>query len=221
VNFILFDAALELVPHEISSHPAILADSSRWDRPPEQLVLDRAVHHFSMLDLDDSERRGRPDISHMTLLMVTDSPAYRKGKVRIYVHTVRDTVLKFHGVVRLPPNYHNFVNLMSQLLTSGRVPLFREPLIKTYRSSLGDLLKTLGGYSLLMTSRGRRADITEALQGVTDDVNVLVGGYPRGAPREDLVELCNDKLSICDQVLASWTVASRILYDLERGFLKL
>lgn len=222
VNFVLFDTALELVPEEIRAHPAVLADSKKRGIAPEGIVLDRSIHHFAMRSLENSERRGRPDIVHMTLLNVTDSPAYRMGYVKIFVHTCAGKFLRFRKGVRPPVNYNNFINLMSQLLRSGRVPVDKEPLIEAVDSSLKNFLSTTEGFSVLLTSRGKRVDFRDVIEKVgRRDITVLVGGYPKGPPPGKLFELCDEAVSIYDGVLASWTVASRIIYDLEKFSLKI
>jgi rRNA small subunit pseudouridine methyltransferase Nep1 len=222
INFVLFDAALELIPKEIIRHPAILADSKRRGTPPDEILLDRAVHHYAMSGIKNSERRGRPDIVHTTLLVATDSPAYRRGRMKIFVHTYDGKILNFRGGVRPPVNYNNFVNLMAQLIRSGRVPLHGRPLIERNEGSIKTLLESIGGFAILLTSRGRRTEFTDALEKIDQKtVTLLVGGYPKGPPPSELFKLCDDAISIYDSMLASWTVASRVIYDLEKFLLKI
>ncbi|MEM2842115.1 MAG: 16S rRNA methyltransferase [Thermoproteota archaeon] len=213
----MFDSALELVPKELRIHPVILTDSKKRGVLSERIVLDRAIHHFAMHGLENSERRGRPDIVHTTLLVATDSPAYRSGYMRVFVHTYDGKILIFRRGVRPPVNYNNFVKLMAQLLQSGRVPLSGKTLIEMSEGSLKSLLKPTDSFVILLTSRGRKVDLRDVFKKVDrGEVTVLIGGYPKGPPRGELFELCDDAISIYDGVLASWTVTSRVIYELER-----
>jgi len=210
------------VPEELKGHDVIVADCRKRRTTPECIILDRAVHHFAMAELSNSKRRGRPDIVHATLLAIVESPAYRLGHVRVFVHTYGDIILEFLEMVRLPVNYNNFLQLMVQLLRAGRIPIHGRPLIKTYRKSLIDLLKALGGTSILMTSRGRIIEPERFLGDIcSKDLNILIGGYPRGPPPATLLSTCTFSVSIFGEVLSSSTVASRMLYDIERYFLKI
>lgn len=174
INIVLFDSALETIPEHIKGHDAIVADCRKRRTTPERIILDRAVHHFAMTRLSDSKRRGRPDIVHSTLLAIVQSPAYRLGHVRIFVHTYGDIILEFLEIVRLPVNYNNFLQLMVQLLNAGRIPVHGRTLIKTYRKPLIGFLKVLGGTSILMTSRGRIIEPEQFLGDIpSKDLNFL------------------------------------------------
>ena len=94
LNFVLAESALELVPKEIRRLPAVTSDSRRREKDPSEILLDRSFHHSAMERLKDSEKRGRPDLVHGTLLSVTGTPLYLGGKVKVFVHTFADLVVE-------------------------------------------------------------------------------------------------------------------------------
>ncbi|MFW9984574.1 MAG: 16S rRNA methyltransferase, partial [Candidatus Odinarchaeota archaeon] len=69
----LIDAALELVPVEITSDPAVISTAKSRGKPPDQILLDDALHSKALQQLPDNEKRGRPDIIHRSLLTALDS----------------------------------------------------------------------------------------------------------------------------------------------------
>ena len=64
--------------------------------------------------------RGRPDLVHQAVLAAVATPLYRDGLVRMYVHTIRDVVVRFGEGVRVPKSYHRFEGLFAKLLREGR-----------------------------------------------------------------------------------------------------
>ncbi len=54
-----------------------------------ETVLGRSVHHKAILRLENSEKRGRPDILHTCLKIVSDSPVYRSETRRDSAHRRR------------------------------------------------------------------------------------------------------------------------------------
>lgn len=175
---VLAEAALELVPQEIASHPAVLADARRRGKKPGELLLDRARHHKAMASLPNAHKRGRPDIVHQVLLAYQFSILNLKGFGRLYIHTVSDYVIEVDPATRPPKNYYNFVGLMEQLLSRGRVPPGGRPLMSARRSNLRELLTSLGRWVVLHEG-GRRIDPLELGKTLADSV-VVVGGFPHG-----------------------------------------
>ncbi|MFN7106011.1 MAG: 16S rRNA methyltransferase [Pyrobaculum sp.] len=174
---ILAESPLELVPPELWSHPAVLADARRRRKKPGEILLDRARHHPAMQTLPQASRRGRPDIVHQTLLLFQYSPAARLGKA--YIHTREDYVVKIRPDARIPKNYNNFLSLVEQLYAAGRVPPGGEPLMEIYKTTLAQLLKGLGGRWVAMHEKGVKKPLWELGQIVRDAV-VVVGGFPHG-----------------------------------------
>ena len=112
LNLVIAEAALELVPSEISRHASVRNDARRRELDPSGILLDRSIHHGAMLKLEEDYKRGRPDLVHLTLLSVTSTPLYQAGGVKVFIHTRDDVVLDFRERTRPPKSYFRFRDLM-------------------------------------------------------------------------------------------------------------
>jgi len=112
---VIVEAAVELVPRELLGHPAVRKHAARTGKDPSRMLLDRSYHHAAMRRLEDSAKRGRPDIPYHILLDAVDSPLYASGGLGLYVSTRDGMVLEVGERVRLPRSYHRFVGLLEDL----------------------------------------------------------------------------------------------------------
>ena len=176
---ILAESALELVPRELWGHPAVMADARRRGKRPGELLLDRSRHHPAMSHLTDAARRGRPDIVHQVLLAFQYSLLNKRGLGRVYVHTRDGYVISIRPETRIPKNYNNFVSLMEQLYSAGKVPPGGEPLMELRRRDLRSLLEELGGRWAVLHETGERTPLPSLGQSLLGSV-VVVGGFPHG-----------------------------------------
>ncbi|ACB39758.1 ribosome biogenesis protein [Pyrobaculum neutrophilum] len=176
---VLAESAIELVPREIWSHPAVASDARRRGKRPGEILLDRARHHPAMAGLEDGARRGRPDIVHQVLLVFQYSLLNRRGLGRVYIHTRGDYIIQVKPQTRIPKNYNNFVSLMEQLYALGRAPPHGDSLMELHRGSLAGLLEQLGGRWVVLHERGARRRFAELGAALLNSV-VVVGGFPHG-----------------------------------------
>src|SRR5256886_17482753 len=94
LTLILAESSIELVPNEITGHPAILKSAERKNKDPRQLILDQSYHHSAILRLGKSGiGRGRPDIVHFSLLLALGSPLNFDHQLTCFVHTPDDQVI--------------------------------------------------------------------------------------------------------------------------------
>src|SRR3989442_5199906 len=117
LSLVIAESALELVPHEVRRHPAVVNDAARRERAPSKILLDRSLHHAAMVGLKEDYKRGRPDIAYMTLLSGTGTPLYEEGSVKVYGHTRDDVVLEIAEKTRLPKSYFRFRSLVEKHLS--------------------------------------------------------------------------------------------------------
>ena len=143
IKLVLAEAALETVPREIWGHPAVYKTAKRRGKTPASILLDRSLHHQAMKNLPEAEKRGRPDIVHVSLLEALSSPLNREGLLETYVHTIGDYAIFINPETRLPRNYNRFVGLIEQLFEIGRVPPEGEPLLTLKPMSLRVLLEQI------------------------------------------------------------------------------
>ncbi len=211
LTIILADAELELVPPALAGHPAIRTSARKRGRSPVSILLDSSLHHPALLRFPEGERRGRPDVVHVFVLLCLDSILNQEGRLRTIVHTRNDEVLRFARETRLPRNYTRFVGLMEDLFAKGRVPE-EEPLVTLDRGvALRTLLGELGGESWAFAEGGAPIELTTAIARVTRDLVAVVGGFPHGSFRSPVADFCDRVVSIHPQPLKAWTIASEIL----------
>lgn len=232
LTLLLAESSLELVPKKIAKHPSVVVNAKRRGKRSENTLLESTLHHTAMKKLQDSNRRGRPDIIHTFLLVALESILNKEGDLNVYIHTRNDHYLIFNPEIRLPKHYNRFIGLMEQLFFDGSVP--REP----SGDSAGPLIQLKSGKSLysivddhrtfaqksgrdlkviILSDSGRSVEArtyfrTAAESG--DDHLIIIGGFPEGGFSADLEKLkADDIISIHTERLKTWTVASEVLVN--------
>lgn len=219
LNIVLAEAALEVIPKNLLSHPSIVKWAKNVGKSPGLALLDRSYHHKAMLTLDNGLKRGRPDIVHFSLLEALGSPLNKEGLLRIYVHTVGNLLIYLNSEVRLPRNYIRFVGLIEQLFRKNRVPEHGQKLLKLRSGSLSDLLDEIKpSYVFAFTRLGKPRTLYEVMHSLVKMENplVIVGAFPRYSFSEETIKLVNEQVSIDQEMLDAWTVTSRVIYEYER-----
>jgi rRNA small subunit pseudouridine methyltransferase Nep1 len=216
LNLIIAEAALELIPGEISRHASVRNDVRRRDLDPSQILLDRSIHHTAMLKLKEDYKRGRPDLVHLTLLSITSTPLYQQAGAKVYIHTRDDMVLEFKEQTRPPKSYSRFRDLMQQTL-------YEKPdsgLITFHAESVPRLLKRIGSdLAIGLSVRGNPVKLEDlALQLVgTKNPAVLVGGFPKGHFTPETTKALDKLVRIDTNALDAHVVAARLVYETEKA----
>ncbi len=220
LTFILAEAALETVPKDLWSHPAVRRHSKRQGKTPAQLLLDRTLHHSAMKRLEKNEKRGRPDITHFALLEALGSPLNKEGLLQTYIHTNNDYVITVNPNTRLPRNYNRFIGLMEQLYQLGKVPSKGETLLKLEHKTLQNLLtETETDHIVFFSRKGS----PKTLEDVASNLSakhmpaVVVGGFPHGHFTEATIQLADEIFCVDSEMLEAWTLTSRVIYEYERA----
>lgn len=219
VNIVLARSALELIPKEIIDHPAIKKWAERRRKAPEKMLLDISYHYAAMKKLKDWERRGRPDIVHITLLNLLGSPLNEEGFLRTFVHTINDFSITINPETNLPRNYLRFMGLIEQLFEIGRVPPKGKWLMKLEKKSLKELIEEIKPTTtIILTERGRRMQLEELGNRIVKEENplIIIGGFQRGEFSDDDFKLANEIVSIYKGSLDAWVVASMIVCEVGR-----
>lgn len=126
ISLILAESALEMIPREIFSHPAVKSHARKMDKHPSRMLLDNSWHYAAMKKLHNVAKRGRPDLVHLAIVTVTSAPIYKKHrKLKLYVHTVDDHVIHFGSCVRIPKSYHRFTGLIEALYRKNLITVDR------------------------------------------------------------------------------------------------
>ncbi len=214
LKIILVESALELVPKEIWSHPAVIKNARRRGKKPGETLLDVSLHYAAMKNLGDREKRGRPDIVQISLLNALESPLNKEGLLEVYVHTYEGHIIFIDPSVRLPRNYNRFVGLMEQLFIMGRVPPRSDkPLLYLKTMKFEELLKAIGaGGLILLDEKGElEKPINIVREAVENKYAIGIGGFPHGDYSSEIRRLASKTYSIYKEALASWITVSRMI----------
>ena len=222
LNLILAESAFETIPEKLWKNPSIQKYAKLRRKHPRFLMLDRSYHHRAMKFLEQNEKRGRPDIVHFALLEALGSPLNKEGLLQVYVHTFNDYVIEVNPETRLPRNYERFVSLIEQLYEHGRVPPQQRQTAlltleqKTLKQLIGEVKPS---YVLALTRTGKSQTLEEAISQLSNEKRplLIVGGFPHGHFSETTLKLVNETVCIDPDMLETWTVTSRAIYEYERA----
>lgn len=221
LSLVLAESAVELVPREISGHPAVRAWSRRKGKPAGELILDQNYHHAAIHRLERmAERRGRPDITHYCLLLALGSPLNMEGHLRCYVHTADEKVITVNPKTRLPRQSDRFVSLLEQLFAAGVVPQEGEPLLSLKDAGLAEIIREVkGDYVVALSMQGEPMSMENVATQMIDHEHpvLLVGGFSTGHFSKETLALANEVFQIYPKSLDAWTVVARAVYDSERS----
>jgi len=217
---ILGESALETVPEEISGHTSVLRYAAKRGKRAEQTLLDRSYHHSAMRALPNASKRGRPDITHFTLLETLGSPLNKEGTLRIHVHTLDDRVISVSPETRLPRNYDRFVGLIEQLFETGRIPPEGPVLLQVKKQTLEGLVAEVSPTRLVaFTINGTLRASDQVAETLAHEARpaILIGGFPHGHFTEATLRLTAEQVAIDPEPLEAWVAASRVLSSFERA----
>jgi len=220
---VLAESALETMPADLQSEPAVRSLSRRKKKDPSKLILDSSFFPHLVRRLPMGEKRGRPDIIHISLLCALRTPLNMEGQLKIYVHTLEDKVIDVNPNVRLPRNYNRFLGLMEQLYEHGQVPPGSTPLLTLRGMSLPALLEKINPErTILFCEEGVRVKLEDYMRNLSSlsRVVTIIGGFPHGSFSSETESLADDKISLYNKPLEAWTVVSRVIYCYEQAILK-
>ncbi len=219
LTLILADSELEPIPQKIWGHPSVAAYGKRRKKKPGMCLLDATYHHSAMKNLEDGERRGRPDIVHFFLLLALDSILNQEGKLRVAVHTRNDEIIEVNPKTRLPKHYERFVGLMESLYDMGAVPSKKDPLLELrYGVTLKEYIEEIrDGEEIIALSPFGDKRALGNIFGRKGDYIAIIGGFPRGDYRSPVYDIVDRTVSIYDGMLKVWTVVSEVIADYERS----
>lgn len=225
LHVILLDCAIELVPSEISSSKQVQKHAGRRGKGPTEILLDQTYHGRAMTKLDNSERRGRPDIAHLSLLSLLETPLCKAGFLTINLHLQDGRMVDVNPKVRLPRNYDRFVGLTEQLIQQGRVPTDGEPLLMVTPLTLQELVSKLQGLndsaiSILCTEGGNRTTIDDLHRILPTDVTIPlivgIGAFPHGDLSQDIKTMFESHVELDKDTMMAWHVCAEVLWTYSR-----
>ncbi len=224
LTLLLAESALERVPESLWSYPVISATAKRRNKKPSEILLDSSLHHTAMRTLPDSERRGRPDIIHISLLVAMDSILNKKNMLRVVIHTQNNEVISINPSTRIIKNYDRFVGLMEQLFQQHFVPDEHNPLfILEKECTLQEIIKRYDADRVIGFDTGCNEvklplffkDLKKQKQ---NDLLCIIGGFPKGNFSCNVKKQVDDVISIYPEMVPAWTVTSEIIVNYENVF---
>jgi len=220
LTLVLAESALETIPKSLWKHPTIIRYTEKHGKSLEFVLLDRSYHHAAMKTLKDNEKRGRPDIVHFALLEALGSPLNKERLLQVYVHTYSDYVITIAPETRLPRNYNRFVGLMEQLFEFKKIPPTGKSLLTIKKQKLPQLLQTIKpSYVLVFSRKGKICTLEDAVSTLSnkEKLAAIIGGFPHGHFSEKASKLADETVAIDPEMLETWTVTSRLIYEYERA----
>lgn len=214
------EAALETVPAEIAGHPAVSSRARRLGLKASETLLDRSYHHAAMKGLQESWKRGRPDIVHFALMEALATPLFSVGNLDVYVHTYGDRVIAISEGLRIPKSYFRFEGVMTSLFRDGAVKSDDgKTLLEMQDGTLEELVHDVGADRVVGLSS---AGVQSTAEQVVAKNNVehcvfVVGAFPKGHFSEKASQLFNCTYSIHDAGLEAHVVIARVLYECEKA----
>lgn len=211
---------METIPKEISGHPAVKNHARRAGSKWSELLLDKSYHYAAMKKLQNSAKRGRPDIVHFALMEALSTPLFIENKLRVYIHTPSDRIIAIADGLRVPKSYFRFEGLMVKLFREGSVKseegaVLMELTDGTFQSLLEGIApdKTIG----LSTAgvRGSAEQVGKTLAGC-QNCAIVIGGFPKGHFTERTTRFLGPTYSISDIGLEAHVVIARTLYECEK-----
>jgi len=217
LEVILADSELELVPPDLWRHPAVRKDARRRGKRPGELLLDSSLHHAALRSLPDGERRGRPDIVHVALLVANESILNREGRLHMHLHTRHNQSMEVDPAMRVIKNYDRFKGLMEQLFERGAVPPSGLPLLRMQEKSLSEVVNARSSdVVVLLAERGERVPLETVLR---ESTTCIVGGFPHGDFLSEVKGLADRTVCLYPETLPAWTVLMEVVVAYEKMFI--
>jgi rRNA small subunit pseudouridine methyltransferase Nep1 len=214
--FVIADAAIETIPFEITHLDVIKKYAEKKGKKASTIILDSSYHYKAMQKLSDNMKRGRPDILHLCLLSILNSPLVKINPldIEILVHTYNKEIIRVNPITRLPKHYLRYIGLMEKL--------FQDKIIKSKDESLIEIIekepleKYLIDYKkdsrFLLTVKGKKSEIEKLIeQNNKNDIVFIVGGFSHGSYSSEIESLTNNKISISELSLEAWIVLNRLI----------
>jgi rRNA small subunit pseudouridine methyltransferase Nep1 len=214
VTLILADADLEALPATCGAEAARLRVCRMTDRELKGIhILDSYLHKALLEGVEGAERRGRPDIAHSFLLLAQSSQPNREGRLRFFVHTRGDEVIRFGRRVMIEQDYMAFLAMLSELFEKGSQGSGEERIQVETHMTLSELLRGIGpALTVVMSPIGEKVELSRVLkESLEKEVVVIIGGFPEGDYRSPAYELADRTVSLGDELLTVPDVTAQVL----------
>jgi len=214
IDLILADTEVEALPSicgPAAAQPRVCLTTDRELRGI--LVLDSYLHKALLEGLEDSGRRGRPDIAHSFLVLTQNSPSVQEERLRAFVHTRGDEVIRFGRKARIDQDYMAFLRMISDLFEKGSIGSGEERIEVERHMTLAELLREIRpGLVVAMSPIGEKVELrTVLMESEAKEAAVIIGGFPEGDFRSPVHQLADRMVSLGDELLTVPDVTAQVL----------
>lgn len=223
LRFVLADAEVELAPNDIAGHPAIRATAVAQGRKPSEVLLDQNQHSAALAKIPDGKRRGRPDIVHITLLTLLESPLCKRGGLEVAIHTRNSTLVRVRRDTRLPRSEARFQGLLAKVLRDGvsnddpapwmvaQTRCGPRQVLEAFHPPAAPLVRldeTAGPPQSPLDIVARAQPATAA--GALPDLTLVLGAFPSGGFSPAWLAAAPQAASLWSEPLVAWAVAGEL-----------
>lgn len=208
------------MPSEISGHPAVSSRARKLGAKASETLLDRSYHHVAMKGLEESWKRGRPDIAHFGLVEALATPLFINGDLDVFVHTYGDKVISVAEGLRIPKSFFRFEGVMVSLFRDGVVKSDDgKVLLEMQDGTLEELIHDIEPDRVVgLSSAGVQSSAQDVVsKNRVDHCAFVIGAFPKGHFSEKTTQLFNCTYSIQNIGLETHVVIARILYECEKA----
>jgi|YNPBryantNP2012_1023418.scaffolds.fasta_scaffold03825_2 rRNA small subunit pseudouridine methyltransferase Nep1 len=224
LTLVLAESEVELIPESLYDHPSVRANADRKKKKPSEMILDASRHHTAMNTLPEGDRRGRPDIAHVFLLVALESILNKKRMLKVIIHTRNNEEINISPETRIIKNYDRFIGLLEQLYKEKKLPRGEDkPLLTlTPQRTLPMIIKdNPSDRVIVFSTKGENVTLSRYLASLkkkkTMDILCVIGGFPRGELHSNLSDINQDVdvISIYPEMIPAWSVAMEIIVNYE------
>jgi len=223
LNLVIADTALETLPIKIFQHYSLKKIRKSGKRPTD-ILLDRTLHHFAITssNLEQGQKRARPDILHIILLTILATPLFKYNQLKVFIHTINNQVIKVGDNVRIPKSYSRFEGLMLDLIKNRKIISKDGVLLLELNDNL-NFPRLLKDYiepdiTIGLSIEGNFNNFESISNELYRYKNpcIVIGGFAKGHFSKDIESCLEKKYSISNFSLEAHVVTSRILYEYEK-----
>ena len=216
-TLILAESSLEIVPQELQSHPSVTSYCKRNKKKSSEILLDNSWHFAAMKGISNEIKRGRPDITHLSLLSICNTPLYQQNKIKVFVHTINNQVITLGEQVRLPKSYHRFQGIIEKLFKEQKIELSDKKLLEIENMTFEELINKINPKQLIgFSTEGKSSTFEESVKTISEDSCIVIGGFQKGHFDEKIKNKFDRIERLSDNSLETHVVLSRIIYEYEK-----
>jgi len=178
--------------------------------------------------INNSWKRGRPDLVHICLLSILATPLYMKNLVNVYVHTIDNKTIFIGREVRLPKSYKRFEGLMIKLFQEKQIKgneladkrdgyLLKINNNMTFDNLLDKFIRPekIIGFSSTGILKNLKSIVNETIDIQDKHIAYIIGGFPNGEFSKNIRERFHMTYAITNDQLEAHVVISRLAYECE------